>query len=359
MISSILAVALVLGGLIFFHELGHFVVARLFKVGVTTFSLGFGPKLAGIKRGQTLYKLSALPLGGYVQMVGQSSDEDMPEGFTEADSFSSRPAWQRMLIVAAGPMFNFLLAVLIYWGIFWAQGQTAMLPVVGNILENSPALSAGLEVGDRIVAIDGHDIQYWGDLVQSIEKSGGKTMDVTITRGETRRELAITPKVMTRRTIFGEEKQVPMLGIGADQRAVVHIPMGPVEALGAGAKQTWNVLMLTVQGIIKMIERVVPVKEIGGPIMIAQLVSQQAQEGLVNVLLMAALISVNLGFLNLLPIPVLDGGHILFFAIEAVTGKPLSERWQAITIRIGLALLLSLMLLAIYNDIIRIVDNGL
>ena len=353
MIQSIIAVAVVLGGLIFFHELGHFLMARLFGVGVTTFSLGFGPRLFGVRRNHTDYKVSAIPLGGYVHMVGEQPGQDLPEGFSREDSFTSRPAWQRMIIVAAGPFFNFFLAILIYWGIFWSQGQLILVPEVGRILADSPAMEAGLREGDLIRSVDGQAIDNWEELLKIVSEAEGRELSLTIERDGQDQAVTLTPRLLTRTNIFGEESRVPMIGVAASGKTSA-VPLGGGSALAAAVAQTWNVLALTVEGVIKMIERAIPVETIGGPIMIAQMVSQQAEHGLVNVLALAALISINLGFLNLLPIPVLDGGHILFFAIETITGKPLSERWQAITIRIGLALLLGLMLLAIYNDVTRI-----
>lgn len=356
MIQSIAAIVLVLGGLIFFHELGHFIIARLFRVGVTIFSLGFGPALLNYKVGRTDYRLSAVPLGGYVNMVGEQPDQELPEGFGEADSFTHRPAWQRMCIVAAGPVFNFVLAFLLYWVIFWGWGQLVALPVVGGVVEGSPAQAAGIEPGDRITAIDGQAVKYWDELVQAIGASGGKALTLRIQRQGAELEKTLTPKVAERETIFGEKKPVPMIGI-RNSGDTETIPMGSGDALVAAGQQTWAVVSLTVQGIIKMLERVVPMESIGGPIMIAQLVSEQAHKGLVNVLSLAALISINLGLLNLLPIPVLDGGHILFFGIEVLTGRPLSERWQAVAIKVGLTLLLALMVLATYNDILRQMKN--
>jgi len=353
MFESIIAVTIVLGGLIFFHELGHFAVAKLFGVGVTTFSLGFGPRLFGVRHNNTDYKVSAIPLGGYVNMVGEQPGVDLPSGFTREHSFTARPAWQRMLIVAAGPFFNFFLAILIYWGIFWSQGLLVLVPEVGSVLDNSPAMEAGLLQGDVIQSVNGRPIETWEELLQIVGQAEGRELTLGIGRDGQATQVRLTPRMLTRTTIFGEETRVPMIGVAASGKTE-SVPVGGGSAFTAALDQTWNVLVLTVQGVIKMIERVIPVETIGGPIMIAQLVSQQAQEGLVNVLALTALISINLGFLNLLPIPVLDGGHILFFAIESVTGRPLSERWQSITIRIGLALILALMLLAIYNDVARI-----
>ncbi|MFO7876527.1 MAG: RIP metalloprotease RseP [Desulfovermiculus sp.] len=355
MINAI-AILLVIGALIFFHELGHFLVAKVFRVGVKTFSLGFGPKLIGFQGGQTAYQLSAVPLGGYVQLVGESPDAEIPEGFDSRDSFALRPPWQRMLVVAAGPVFNFLLAVLLYFLIFFFAGQQALLPVVGQIQEGTPAAEAGLQPGDRIVSVNGESIEYWSDLADIIQNNQGESLQLQVEREETLRSISVVPDIQTTENIFGEKIQVPRIGIVA-AKETVHIPMGLWESAKAGTAQTWMVIKLTVQGIIKIIERIVPLETIGGPIMIAQLVSEQAEQGLIDVLALTALISVNLGLLNLLPIPVLDGGHLIFYALETVVGRPLDPKWQALATRIGLSLLIALMALAVYNDIYRILHT--
>ncbi|MFP4033996.1 MAG: RIP metalloprotease RseP [Desulfovermiculus sp.] len=355
MINAI-AILLVIGALIFFHELGHFLVAKVFKIGVKTFSLGFGPKVIGFQGGQTAYRLSAIPLGGYVQLVGESPEADLPEGFHSRDSFALRPPWQRMLVVAAGPVFNFLLAVLLYFLIFFFAGQQALLPVVGEIQEDTPAAEAGLQPGDRIVSVNGESIEYWSDLADIIQNNQGETLQLQVEREETLRRLNVVPDIQTTKNIFGEKIEVPRIGIVA-AKETVHIPMGLWESARAGTVQTWMVIKLTVQGIIKIIERIVPLETIGGPIMIAQLVSEQTEQGLIDVLALTALISVNLGLLNLLPIPVLDGGHLIFYALETVAGRPLDPKWQALATRIGLSLLIALMALAVYNDIYRILHT--
>ncbi|MFP4517406.1 MAG: RIP metalloprotease RseP [Desulfovibrionales bacterium] len=353
MLTSTIAIVLVLGILIFFHELGHFLMARLFGIGVPTFSLGFGPKLWGFSMGKTQYRVSAVPLGGYVKLAGESRDAEIPEGFTEQESFIMRPPWQRMIVVAAGPVFNFILAWVIYFGLFWAMGQAELLPVIGTVVEDSPAAEAGIQEGDRITAISGDRVQNWEELATKIRSGEDQTLNLVLERdGQTLRK-DITPRMETQKNIFGEEIQTPLIGI-SPSGDVEYTELGPIESAGASLGQTWELIRLTVVGIIKLVERIIPLETIGGPIMIAQLVGEQAQRGIVDVLALTALISINLGLLNLLPIPVLDGGHILFYAIETVTGKPLSERWQQITIRIGLALLLALMALAIYNDLARL-----
>ena len=355
MIQSAIAVILVLGLLIAFHEFGHYPLARLQGIGVSTFSLGFGPKIWSTKKGQTEYRLSAVPLGGYVQLVGESPDAELPDGFTEQESFSLRPPWQRILVVLAGPVFNFLLAWVIYWGIFWAQGQTELLPHIGGLQDDSPAVEAGLQTGDLVTSIDGVPTSTWQDLASTIQANTGQEMTFVVESNGTARTLTLTPHILERTPLFGETLQVPIVGINASGETR-SIDLGPIDAAGAGLRQTWALIELTVEGLIKMVERIIPIDTIGGPIMIAQMVGEQAHKGFIDLLALTALISINLGLLNLLPIPVLDGGHILFFTIESIIGRPLDQDLQQTVTKFGLAFLLGLMGLAIYNDIARIVQ---
>jgi len=352
MIVSILAVALVLGGLIFFHELGHFIAARAFGMGVTTFSLGFGPKIFGFVRGKTRYILSAIPLGGYVQLVAQDPDDEAPSDFPPETHFRLRPAWQRMVVVAAGPVFNFVLAWLLFWCLLGFEGRFEVLPIVGQVQKDSPAAVAGLAPGDVVLGINGAPVANWDALTVAIRGSNGKSLALTVERDGKPVTLTVTPTLRTIKNLFGEDETVPLVGITASGKTR-SVPLGPGSAAAEAVKQTWNVVVVTYTGLVKLIERVVPLDSIGGPIMIAQMVGKQAGEGLGNVLALAALISVNLGVLNLLPIPVLDGGHLLFYAIEIVTRKPVSPRMRQLTTKLGLAFLIGLMLLATVNDIRR------
>lgn len=352
MVTSILAVVLVLGGLIFFHELGHFAVARRLGMGVSVFSLGFGARLFGFTRGKTDYRVCAFPLGGYVQLVGESPDAELPEGFTQEESFSRRPPWQRMLVVLAGPAFNFLLAWLIFWGLAYSQGVQEMLPVIGQVTNASAAEEAGLVPGDRIVEIDGQPIAIWDDLVSRIEANTGAAMQVTVARGRELVSLDVTPRLQEKRNLFGEVKVVPMMGIAPSGE----LSSRELSFLGAavqGGRQIWEVSGLMIMGIVKLVERVIPWTDMGGVILISEMIHKEAQNGLVNLLALTALISINLGILNLLPIPVLDGGHILFFFLETITGRPLSPKVQQAALRIGMTLLLMLMIVATFNDILR------
>lgn len=353
---NVIAIVLVISALIFFHELGHFLIAKSFGIGVKTFSLGFGPRLASFNLGETQYRLSAIPLGGYVHMVGESPEAEIPSGFSTQSSFSARPPWQRMLVVAAGPVFNFILTWIIYTFIFMCSGQQAVLPKVGEVLKDGPAKEAGIKSGDLVLSINGQNVKYWSDMAEFIRQNKNKELTLQIKRNEQVVDVSLKPEVQTTKNIFGEKIKVPRIGIVASQE-VVHIPMGALDSIWSGLVQTGELICLTWDGLIKIIERVVPLKTIGGPIMIAQLVSQQAEQGIVDVLALTALISINLGILNFLPIPVLDGGHILFYGLETILRRPLDLRWRTIAMQIGISLLIALMALAVYNDIYRIINT--
>lgn len=360
--ESVLAVLLVLGGLIFFHELGHFGVARLLGIGVRTFSLGFGHKLFTIRRGKTDYCLSLIPLGGYVALAGEEDEAEEPdprgkeiEGvlFTPEELFSGRPAWHRLLVVLAGPVANFVLALLLYCGLAWAQGQSYLIPKVGEVLPGTPAAAAGMQRDDVILSIDGKPIHDWAQVPESIEAGNGQPVTIALARGTSEITVTLAPEAKTRTTIFGEEKPAWLIGVQASGETD-HLPLGPVEAIRAGFVQTWDMIAFTGESFAKLVQRVVPLDNVGGPILIAQMVGQQAEQGLSAVLMLAALISVNLGILNLLPIPILDGGHIVFLTLEMIMKRPVSLRAREFSAKVGMALLLCLMLLATWNDLTRL-----
>ncbi len=351
---SAVAIICVLGLLIAFHELGHFLVAKLVGVGVQTFCLGFGPKLFRVKWGQTDFSLAAIPLGGYVRLVGESNEDDeLPPGFTPRQSYMKRPPWHRMAIVLAGPIFNFVLAVLLYWLLFWSQGVYELKAVVGKVTPDMPAQAAGIEPGDRILAIDDQPIEYWDDLAATVSASKGRALVLTLARGERTFSVTVTPQVMTVKNLFGEDVESAKIGVMASGETVA-IPLGPGEAASQATDKSWQVISLTFQTFLKLLQRVVPFDAVGGPIMIAQLVSEQAKEGLGNLVALTAFISINLGVVNLLPIPVMDGGLLVFYCVELILGRPVNRRIQEITTRIGLALIITLMFLAIFNDLQRL-----
>lgn len=352
-----LAVVFVLGGLIFFHELGHFILARLFGVGVRVFSLGFGPRILGFRRGNTDYRLSLVPLGGYVSMVGEQPDDDPGEAgengrFTEKEFFNKKPAWQRMCIVAAGPGFNFLLAFLIYWAVIASGGNEALHVKITTVHPDSPAAEAGLQPEDMVTALDGKPMWFGDELNEHIKERPETPLLLTVQRGDRLFETTLTPRVMTRELPGGGVTTKPMIGVSYGF-VPVQRDVSATEAPALAWKKFTALTGKIVRGIRDLLTGTVSTKEIGGPILIAQVVAESAKHGLATVLQMAAFLSVNLGLINLLPIPVLDGGHILFYGVESVTGRPVGHRLQAVTTRIGLFLLLLLMALAIYNDIVR------
>ena len=310
----------------------------------------------------TDYCLSLIPLGGYVALAGEEDEAEQPDPkgkeidgvlFAPEELYSGRPAWHRLLVVLAGPVANFVLALIIYCGIAWAQGQTYLLPEVGDVTPGTPAATAGILPGDRVLSIDGKPIENWNAVAEGIGAGNGKPVTIVLSRGGSEVTLSLTPEAKTRANIFGEEKPAWLIGIRAST-ATGHLPLGPVEAIGAGFRQTWDMIAFTCESFVKLAQRVVPLDNVGGPILIAQMVGQQAEQGLSAVLLLAALISVNLGILNLLPIPILDGGHIVFFTLEMIMGRPVSATAREWSAKVGMALLLGLMILATWNDLTRL-----
>jgi regulator of sigma E protease len=367
-VTTVLAIVVVLGGLIFFHELGHFAMARGFGMGVSVFSLGFGPKILKFKRGKTVYALSLVPLGGYVALVGESvdnssSEEDIPDGFTPGESFALRPAWQRLLVVASGPFANILLAWLLCWALAFGWGATILLPEIGAVSEKSPAADAGIQAGDRIVGINGAPVGSWEEMSTAIGDSGGRILALEIVRPSdgwtgsyTTLTIAVSPVKAERKTIFGDDEITWLIGVRSMGRTIAR-PLNFRNSAAEGAHRALQMISLTWQGFVKLVQRVVPLDQVGGPIMIVQLVSEQTDAGISGLLALMALISVNLGILNLLPIPVLDGGQIVFFLWESIFRRPMAQKVQIYAMRLGLAFLVCLMLLATFNDIWRLVQS--
>jgi regulator of sigma E protease len=349
---SIFSLIIVLGVLIFFHELGHFLVARLLGVGVERFSLGFGPKLVGKTIGITEYRISAIPLGGYVKMVGESPDSELDPSDIPI-SFTHKHVFKRILIVAAGPLFNILLALIIFFGIFQISGLLILKPGIGEVNEGTPAYMAGLKKGDLVVSIDGVDISSWEDMANAIMASKGKTLAISVLRRNTIITKNVTPEVKQFKNIFNEDVDRYVIGITASGE-VVKKDLNFFQAVSESVNQTYQITALTIKGVVKLFQGTVSPKTLGGPIMIAQMAGQQAKEGVVNLIFFIALISINLAILNFLPIPVLDGGHLLFFFIEAVKGSPVSVKVREISQQAGIFVLILLMIYVFYNDIARV-----
>lgn len=443
---------LLLGVLIFVHELGHFIFAKWVGIKVLKFSLGFGPRLIGKTVGETEYLVSAVPLGGYVKMLGQSDtpeeeDEVIPEE-EKHRAYNVQPVWKRFTVIVSGPLFNLFFAALVFTLIF-ISGVPAARPDVGKISEDSPARAAGLATGDRILEINGVATQSWDDVDSAVEGSGGKPLLMRVKRGDQVETASVTPVKKNGRNLFGEIREgwdigisplvLPLVGdvmkgsraekaglnrgdrileidgkaltTWQDMTDIIHgspekslkfvvqrgtgevrfaispekksvkTPDGKAKEIGLigispmandftrrfnlpsaitrGVGKSWEMSVLTIVSIFKLFQRIIPADTIGGPIMIFQMAGQQAAQGALSFFTFMAIISVNLGVLNLLPIPVLDGGHLLFLGIEAVRHKPLSEKVVLIAQKAGIAILASLMLFALYNDITRLFTGKL
>ncbi len=439
----------VLGVLIAFHELGHFLAARWLNIKVLKFSLGFGPKLLGRQVGETEYLLSAVPLGGYVKLFGEEETEAATED-ERRRSFSHQPVWKKVAVVAAGPGFNFVLAYLIFTG--WLATGTPLpvptfkdlTPDVEAIKTGSPAEQAGLRVGDRIIRVNEKDISTRAELYELVSKAKGKQVTLDVRRGDQVRALMLTPTSATitegdqevvtyqlgieesppvvtaivggspaqaagfregdrvvvmngqdihtwsqmtgivrdnpgrpltvivdrdgqvatltvtplaeRATVDGKQTEVGKIGISGPGRSVMRTS-NPILAVYDGVRATWGWTELTVVGIYKMIVGEISSKNIGGPLTIASMSGEAASQGAASILLLISMLSINLGVLNLLPIPILDGGHLLFFGIEAILRKPLGERQRELAQQVGLLLLVGIMIFAFWNDIERILSR--
>ena len=456
LLYTVMPFVIMLGLLIFVHELGHFVVAKRVGVGVLKFSLGFGRRLVGFKKGETEYLLSAIPLGGYVKMMGDDPREvvidDTGRAFDSAGqpldlekSFAHKSVWARIAIVLAGPGFNFLLALLLFWGIFSVVGRPVFPPVAGKPEPESAAAVAGIQVGDRIVAVTNRPVKWWEDIEAAVQASEGKPLSFRIERDGIRQDITVTPRRTILTDFFGDEHQVWAIGVrpfvpptvgsvldgfpaeeagirvgdrivavdgepvgtfqelaqqiyvraGQEvtlmvERAGERLPITvtpkavtqqdasgrtmtegrigitpaegleyeklyPLAALSHATVATASTSVMIIRVLWKMVEGAVSPRTIGGPILMAKMTGEQAQQGLDRVIWLTAVISVNLAVLNLLPIPILDGGHLCFFFIELLRGKPVSLKMRETAQRVGLVLLVALMIFAFYNDIFRLI----
>ena len=339
--------------IVFFHELGHFLVARWCGIKVLVFSIGFGPELAGFydRRG-TRWKISAIPLGGYVKFFGDENEASVPDASTLAamteeerkQSFPGQPVGARAAVVAAGPVTNFILAIILFAGVFVAYGKTTAVPRIAAVEPNSPAAAAGFKVGDVIISIDGAKIDNFSDVQRIVNFSPGVTLTVVVERGDALYTLKATPVEKDKRGMLG----ITRSNEPGDVRTEA---VAPLEALRLGADRTWLVVASTMSYLRDVVVGRQSADQIGGPIKIAQISVEVAKLGFGPLLELTALLSVSIGLLNLFPIPLLDGGHLLFYAIEAVRGRPLSERAQEVGFRIGLAIVLMLMIFATFNDV--------
>lgn len=348
-----LAAVLVLGFLIFVHELGHFLVAKACGVTVLKFSLGFGPKLAAKQIGETEYAISLVPLGGYVKMLGEEDNGAEGPAGDPARSFAHQPLWKRFAIVFAGPFFNLasswlcLLIVILGYGMLVPSD----LAKVGAVMAGLPAERAGLAPNDQIIAINGESLSSWDQLVERTIGSKGSPMALKVKRGDATLDVTVVPERQVVTNIFGESAgEAFRIGIerGADEK-----DPGIIEAPWIAAKQVFIYSELIVLSLVKMVQGKVSARELGGPITIARIAGERAQTGLKSLLEFVGFLGVNLGVLNLLPIPVLDGGHLFFIAAEGLFRRPVAVRVREVAQQVGLVLLVSLMLFAVYNDVYR------
>lgn len=366
LIGYIIPFLFVLTIVVFFHELGHFLVARWAGVKVLTFSLGFGPELAGFNdRHGTRWKISAIPLGGYVKFFGDDSEASTPASSEtlasmtaeeRAGSFHHKKVGPRAAIVAAGPIANFILAIVIFTCLFTFFGKPSTTARVDKIEANSAAAKAGFQVGDVVTAIDGKTIGSFSDMQRVVGVRAGDTLNFTIKRGDSTLQLKGTPELREVKDSFGNAHRLGVLGItrATAPGDVVTERVDPATALWLGVKETWFVVDRTLAYIGGVFTGREAADQVGGPLRIAQISGQVATIGLAALVHLAAVLSISIGLLNLFPVPLLDGGHLLFYAVEAVRGRPLSERAQEMGFRIGLGLVLMLMVFATYNDILHL-----
>ncbi|QLC24154.1 RIP metalloprotease RseP [Parasphingopyxis algicola] len=354
---SIGAFLLVIGPLVFVHEMGHYLVARWFGTKVEKFSIGFGREIAGWTDGRgTRWKIGWLPLGGYVQFAGDLNAASQPDpdanaipDAERAELFQFKPVGQRFLIILAGPMINFLFAVILFMGIFATYGQAQNAPVISAIMEDSVADEAGFALGDEIVAVDGRAIDRFDELADIVRLRPGQEMRFDIVRGGDDLSITAVTGDVTVTDRFGNEARIGRLGVQSDVLEMERL--GALELPGAALEQTVSSLEMITVGLGQIITGRRSVEELGGPLRIAQFSGQTASLGLYAFLFFMAAISINLGFINLLPIPMLDGGHLVFYAAEAVRRRPIKPEAQEWAFRMGLAVLLSFMLMVTVIDL--------
>lgn len=348
--------------LVFFHELGHFWVARLAKVRVEVFSVGFGAELFGWNdKAGTRWKIGVIPLGGYVKMFGQSDlpgdeDEDQPPltDKEKAVSFQHKTLAQRTAIVAAGPIANFLLSVVLIAGLMATFGAARPYAGVGEIMPGSAAAEAGFETGDRIVSIDGEAVEWFSDLVRIVSVQPEMLLKIKVRRGDDEFVLTATPKRHQQPGAEGKTVEIGLLGVRYDPQQMHYERQNPLMAVWLGIQQTASLTEKTLSFLGQVISGRQGTEGIGGPLRIVQYAGITFQSGIENFILFLAVLSINLGLINLFPIPILDGGHLLFFAVEAIRGRPLGPQAQEYGFRFGLILVLILMVFVTWNDLVQL-----
>lgn len=348
--------------IVFIHELGHFLVARWCGVSIEAFAIGFGKEITGwYDRHGTRWKLCWIPLGGYVKFKGDANAASMPSADAAAQAksdpgnFHGKPLWQRAAVVAAGPIANFILAIFIFSAAFMTVGAPVMEPRVDEVLPGSAAAEAGVRPGDLIVAIGGREIVSFSQIQQNVITRGGEELAVVIMRGTERLDLTITPKIREENDGFGGKVRIGLLGVKHNpDGAVKYEPMGPLAALEAGTERTWFIVDSTFRYIGKLFTGRESADQLGGPIAMAKAAGDAASIGFYQFISVIAFLSVSIGLINLFPIPMLDGGHLVYYAVEAVRGKPMGEQAQEWGFRIGFSLVIMLMVVGTWNDLVRV-----
>ena len=350
---------LILTVVVFVHELGHFLVARWNGVRVEVFSIGFGPELFGFTaKSGTRWKFGVLPLGGYVKMFGDADAASTPDHAMvltpeeQAYAFRCKKVHQRAAIVAAGPISNFVFGIVVLAGMFMIYGQPRTAPVIGQVQEESAAAEAGLLTGDRIKQANGQAVNRFQDLQRIVRLTVGEPVTLLIEREGKTRQVIARPRITEVKDVFGNAHKTPVLGIVADPNSTEIVHYAPVQALWAAAEETGEMVSSTLIGLGQMVSGQRESDELGGPLRIAKGAGQAAQLGIGSVVFYTILLSINLGLINLFPVPLLDGGHLLFYGIEALQGRPLGLRAQEYGFRIGLILVFALMLFATRNDLV-------
>jgi len=346
---SLVSFIIVLSILVIVHEFGHFIVAKKMGVRVEKFSIGFGPEIAGITKGDTRYSISIIPLGGYVKLAGETPLEGAKG---EKWEYLSRTVGERMRIIFAGPLLNYILAFLIFSFVFMA-GSPTLTSRIGKVMPGYPAESAELKADDKILNINGKDVVYWEDVTKIVHASKNMEMKLLVERDGKREAFLVTPTSQDTKTIFGSKKNISIIGI-APSDEVVYVKYGFFKSIYMGAERLWTLTYITCKALWASITGAIPVKEsMTGPIGIFYITGQAAKLGIVYLLQLMGVLSASLAIFNLLPVPVLDGGHILFLTIEKIRKKPVSVKMQEGITQVGMSLLIALMLFVFYNDFVR------